>query len=477
MSLNDSSIRQLPRFVALESVRHLEEGGAHLPHWYPGDERLGLDELLLRRANFLLVKPLRDALHRARRVLYGVIAAVTLVLMLVAVLSTVQLFGRVADHSGNFFWLLFVLLGFNLLSMVVWSISLWLPQKSTPGLVMTSFHQLQKWFQRSPYQVAAAKTWIGLMAQPTVSRWFIAEVGHLIWFGVMIAVSLTTLFVLAFQQVDFVWESTLLSPQVFVNLTEILAAMPKALGIPVPSSDLVAASQLGGTVIDPVAARELWANLLLSALLVYGVVPRLMLVLFSSLMLAKRSRGAKPNMRMPYYVVLAEQLRPGHSEARVIDSDSVGSDRVKTTGGESKTLPSAGIFGVGLELATAQYPPIVPQPVHWLGNITDRDSEASTASAIAELGDSPLLFAVTGQLFPDRGMARYPGVLAREQASQCWIGVLDGSDEVVESWRLLMRQQGFDPSQVVALPTATANIIDSNDELGGDADNQGKLDG
>ena len=80
--------KKIPNYLVLEAVRHLEEAGAHLPPWYPGDETTDLEQLLSRRARFLMVPPLQSALASSRRFFYGIAGAITLLIMLIVAGST-----------------------------------------------------------------------------------------------------------------------------------------------------------------------------------------------------------------------------------------------------------------------------------------------------------------------------------------------------------------------------------------------------
>src|SRR5690606_4828228 len=84
---------------------------------------------------------------------------------------------------------------------------------------------------------------------------------------------LTMLAMLSGVRYTFNWETTLLSPDTFVWLARLLGWLPAKLGFPVPSDDIIRASD--GLQVLPAYAQAAWSGWLIGCVIVYGLLPRL----------------------------------------------------------------------------------------------------------------------------------------------------------------------------------------------------------
>ena len=75
------------------------------------------------------------------------------------------------------------------------------------------------------------------------ARWLASSLSHGLWFGYLLGMLAMTLALLSAQRFTFVWETTILNADAYVWLTEILAAIPGALGIAVPDRAAVLAAR------------------------------------------------------------------------------------------------------------------------------------------------------------------------------------------------------------------------------------------
>jgi len=100
------------------------------------------------------------------------------------------------------------------------------------------------------------------------------------------------------RQYSFSWESTLLSDQALVSLTQILGWLPSMVGFDVPDSTAIVQSRLV-TEAMPLSVARQWAGLLVGSLLMYGIVPRAIAWAFCALMF--RRKKMRLDIKQPYY--------------------------------------------------------------------------------------------------------------------------------------------------------------------------------
>lgn len=97
---------------------------------------------------------------------------------------------------------------------------------------------------------------------------------------------------------SFVWESTLLQDANVVEVVKVMAWLPNLVGFPTPTAqDIITAQMNPETVPQMISLR--WAMLLIGSLIMYGIVPRLIVWLFSLIMV--RSSRQKLDLKQPYY--------------------------------------------------------------------------------------------------------------------------------------------------------------------------------
>ena len=109
---------------------------------------------------------------------------------------------------------------------------------------------------------------------------------------------LAIVFLLIVRQYSFSWESTLLSDQALITLTQILGWLPSMVGFGVPDSTAIVQSRLVTDAMPLSVARQ-WAGLLVGSLLMYGIVPRAIAWAFCALMF--RRKKMRLDIKQPYY--------------------------------------------------------------------------------------------------------------------------------------------------------------------------------
>ncbi|MES1423528.1 DUF2868 domain-containing protein, partial [Vibrio cholerae] len=72
----------------------------------------------------------------------------------------------------------------------------------------------------------------------------------------------------------FIWATTLLAPDTFVGLTQVVGWLPAHLGFPLPDAAMVRASD--GVQALGADAQVQWSWWLIGVLVTYGILPRLL---------------------------------------------------------------------------------------------------------------------------------------------------------------------------------------------------------
>lgn len=239
------------------------------------------------------------ALARVLGKIDGRIKAIMLVMSVAWCISGFSgLFTLLQTKVVNFFYVLVCLLGFHTVMLVGW-------------LVMTLFNQGKQssnWFASfvSPSYLIRGKDDVTKAAvdlyerqlQHSGMRWYLGRFSHQLWLATLTGMLLAIVFLLIVRQYSFSWESTLLSDQALITLTQILGWLPSKVGFTVPDSSAIVQSRLVTDAMPLSMARQ-WAGLLVGSLLMYGIVPRALVWAFCALMF--RRKKMRLDIKQPYY--------------------------------------------------------------------------------------------------------------------------------------------------------------------------------
>jgi len=239
------------------------------------------------------------ALARVLGKIDGRIKGIMIVMSVVWCISGfLGLFTLLQSNVVNFFYVLVCLLGFHTIMLGGW-------------LVMTLINRDQQapsWFASfvSPSYLIRGKDDVTKAAvdlyerqlQHSGMRWYLGRFSHQLWLATLTGMLLAIIFLLIVRQYSFSWESTLLSDQALVSLTQILGWLPSMVGFDVPDSTAIVQSRLV-TEAMPLSVARQWAGLLVGSLLMYGIVPRAIAWVFCALMF--RRKKMRLDIKQPYY--------------------------------------------------------------------------------------------------------------------------------------------------------------------------------
>ena len=400
------------------------------------------EDRLWQRANCLVEQhDLSAVLGRAARLSRYV---KTLAFILAALLGALGVIYAITDSDTiNIYWLLLLLLGFNLISMLLWltGVSLKLDSLTSGMLARLSSwlpgHLERKNGASGKAGTQAGRAWLACHFSGAVGKWQFSKITHQLWLVYLLAGLACLVLLLMVRQYNFVWGTTLLSDTAFVRLTEVMSAPLQATGFTTPSAEQVRESQTG--VLQPGAAQALsaeyryhWAQFLLGALLCYGIVPRIVLWAWSALMFAHARRQFALDLYLPYYISLRQRLMPLASHGQIIDADT--SPPSVTEASAIKPVPHVlppETLWAAVELGDAvAWPPPSVRADNDLGQVVDRTSLAQVLQHLQSHQCSVIAIAVSAARMPDRGVQRSIASLM----SNC-----------TQRWLVLLQQHGDEP--------------------------------
>jgi hypothetical protein len=338
------------------------------------------------------------------------------------------------------------LLGLHALTLLLWLAGLWLPagafNGASLGWLWLSLTARVAGGRRgqAPLLLRAATD---LLARARLLPWAFGLVSHGIWALSFAVVLAALLFALAFRSYTLSWETTILDPAFFVRAVQLLGWAPAQLGFPVPDAATVLAPEAGAT------GQRSWALWLTGCIVVYGLLPRVALVLLSALVWRRRRAALQPDWHAPYYRKLADRLA-ALAPPTIVDADPGQSRSAVPSGLAPSEWHDDALFVLGFEL-----PPDMAWPPEGLPATAQVRRIDGSAPARRELLDllaqahpRAVLLVCHAASSPDRGTERF----VRELLAHCgecrlWLA----GAGTAERWTDWLRDTGLAP-RVTATP-------------------------
>ena len=198
----------------------------------------------------------------------------------------------------NFFYVLVCLLGFHTLMLVGWLVMALINQGKQSSNWFASFVSPSYLIRGKDDVTKAAVDLYERQLQHSGMRWYLGRFSHQLWLATLTGMLFAIIFLLIVRQYSFSWESTLLSDQALITLTQILGWLPSMVGFGVPDSTAIIQSRLV-TEAMPLSVARQWSSLLVGSLLLYGIVPRAIAWVFCALMF--RQKKMRLDIKLPYY--------------------------------------------------------------------------------------------------------------------------------------------------------------------------------
>jgi hypothetical protein len=360
----------------------------------------------------------------------------------------------------NVFWVLMVLLGFNLLSFVLWLLFTFVLRTPASSPLVSIFMPCLNWTiklaAKGHYSQYASKTWLHIQLSNPQGKWFIGRVVHSVWLSYLAGGFIALLLVLMTRQYDFIWGSTILDQAAFQQLTAYLSFSMDVIHWPTPSVDEVIASQQGLNEMSS-TLRSSWAYFLLGCLLFYGLFPRLVAWVMCRVLGAVQLRRFSLNYQDPYYLALKREWQPLSGQGDILDADSHAQPHqsLQKTKQSFRALPSEALF-LGFELPRSlvtQLPSQLTTPV--LVNVVNKDTTDQALAFIKNSAGS-VVFLVNANKPPDRGTLRLLQSLM-PKGKKYWLGCIEdgamriASENTYAQWQEQAQMLSIQPQHCVLL--------------------------
>ncbi|HEX7387179.1 MAG TPA: DUF2868 domain-containing protein [Castellaniella sp.] len=302
-------------------------------------------------------------------------------------------------NAVNLSLALLALLGLHTLTFLIWLMS------HLPGIpASTALSRLWLWLTKrlahSPDSALAAQAFVSLTSRMRAWRSILGLISHGAWTLAFLGMVPTLVMLLSTRRYTFHWETTLLSPQAFVDLTRALSAWPQQLGFPPPGSIEIAASV--GTQPLAASVQADWSWWLIGCIVAWGLIPRAAALLFCVLHLRQRLRQPLVDAHLPGWLELRERLLPTHHHLG-IDRPAPGDCLTHEAAGQpapsgNQTAILAYELGTNLDWP----PPSLPATIEDWGRCDSRDDRLRIRQRL-ERPPAHLLLAYDARLTPDRG--------------------------------------------------------------------------
>jgi hypothetical protein len=460
-----------------EGLRAIEGDSPTLSSSAPVKAANGFEDRLLQRAValepqlqisplFLHFKALIKSLHRL----------LALFLFVLGASSVQQLFFSEQGTQINFFWAFALFFIPNLFALLLWLLlflranrlnSAWLARFSLL-LLKTVEKRFNAQATQHRHFWPLFKCYFHVSFSGELGRYQLSAVTHLLWFSYFCGATLMLIMMLATHQVDFIWQTSILSFSSFQWLTELLAYIPNLLGIPVPDPQQIQQSNLAmiNTALDAQQSRLVWSTLLISSLLIYGLIPRFLLWFIMHLLLQAKRREFRLNLSDAYYVQLRQQLKPNVTSLGISDPDTVKatSDQQRDTDITSQPLPSS-FYPIAIELSEAQFMICSKHVAHYspvhhgvLKNICDFQAQQSLLKEFADIKESAIVLYVSVARLPDRGLLGFISALTACAGKSFYLLLIDeGASKVLQphkrssDWYTLAAQANISLDNIIHL--------------------------
>jgi hypothetical protein len=484
LTVTDNKLSAFQQRLLAESIRSAEEAGTTIPGHDTADvaaiaaggsfeERIRTRALTLARGQNLL--PAFATFQRGLRIAFIVIVILGFVIGAGAAKSTLT---PDADGLVNFYWTLVVLLGVHTIAMLVWLLFLLFGRYIPPMTPLLGLYRALGRMFTKPASASldshAYRAWAANLGSGALGRWGISTLLHSFWLATLSGILITTVILFIPKQFDFVWETTMLPDQAFIELTDALRPLPQWLGMATLDRDVVLASHRNASQRPPAGARRGWSSLLIGSIIGAGLLPRFLMWSVSVLMLYRARSRYRLDLELPGFARLQHRLMPVSQRIGVVDPDSGPRTGAGTAGGESAILhdENTAVLGLDLDAPKTGWPPVLLRVRSDLGIATDRSALIKALGVLADMQSSPLSLLLVCSLIssPDRGMGK--GLREIRAAHHGPIGVLltqstlvnarlgkMAAAERLQDWRQLIHSAGIDLNRVLVLDLDDAEVV------------------
>ncbi|MES2606773.1 MAG: DUF2868 domain-containing protein [Pseudomonadota bacterium] len=390
-------------------------------------------------------------LQQTRRVMRSTLLILTGLLCIAGISSAFAVLG---DSTINVVWALGGLLGVHVVMLIVWIMTLAVARENAGGM----FGRLWLYLSgklAAPQKQAVLSSYIDLNIQTGLTPWLLSCLTHVLWAALLFGALLGLLIALSVKSYVFVWETTILSPQVFVDMIRYLAWLPAQLGFTVPTEEIVRGSALISVNSETTtqqmslesAYRQAWSSWLIGCLLLYGVLPRLGLALFCFAKLTIAQGKVRLELGSAAWSAIAARLVPSSAHGGVRDPDARGRNNVLFTSDPKAGAPAVVL---GLEVpAGISWLQVLPSGVRIISPVENRDQRRNARLTLQQLPPRSLLILCNAALSPDRGSLEWMAMLSAFAAdTRVCLLEADSHGERAKAWRDGLETMGLPARQI-----------------------------
>jgi hypothetical protein len=375
-----------------------------------------------------------------------------------------------ANATINVYLSLITLLALPILTLLVWLLLVAMTSgRMAAGIVgrgvLALAGRLARWLDTGTTQLAMVRAAARVSAESGAARWLASALSHLLWLAYLLGVLVVLLLHFSTREYAFSWETTILAERHYQAATEVLAVLPGWLGFPVPDASMVAESRQS-SVTMATATSHAWAGLVLGCIVVYGILPRAVALLFSALAARRAVGRIRLDTSHLGFARLRPLLMPAARSVGIVDPERPDdTERVVDTA-ESPPLGRDGpvaLIGLEIDRPASGWPPSV-RGIEWqdLGFVNDRTDRQRALDGLAEGIPTPraVLIACALTVTPDRGHLAFFRDLKR-QARLALVILLTGGQRLrarghpqtlatrVDDWRRLALAAGVPEERVI----------------------------
>lgn len=337
---------------------------------------------------------LDDELQRLRRRAVALGLLVAVVGVAIAALLALSMLGE--GRRINALAAMALLIVPNAIGIVLWALLLIGGGRGGAGWLAGGAASLarRRWAQGGVQRVLPAA--LRLLDAQRLTPWVLGGLNHGLWALAYGLAALLLAAVLAFSAYRLGWETTILAPQTLQDIARTLAWLPSALGLPaqVPAdADAAGASQALGW----------W---LISGTLVYGALPRLLLLTLCVVVTLSRSRDLPLDLQDPYHRRLISRFE-ALAPTQVIDSERAVPMRHHDAALAAADAGALAVIGFELPPELSAPAPLLAQAA-WTQRVDGgSDERQALLQRLAATPPARLIVVCHAPSTPDRGTLRF----------------------------------------------------------------------
>ncbi|MBM6551006.1 DUF2868 domain-containing protein [Marinomonas ostreistagni] len=339
-------------------------------------------------------------------------------------------FGSGTDQALNIFWLLVILLGAHLVSLLIWLASLATQSPRGGGQLQWFSLLLDKVGRALRLPKPVLESFIQLRLRGRTGRWLMGRLVHSCWTGYLLGGLCSALLFLMTHQVQFVWETTLLTQQDFYQVSQWLSVLPSMIGAPMPTLSDIQMSQIG-VAEQSDSVRQMWGLWLLSCVLLYGVLVRLLFTALSHVLY----RSARQSL----WQQLVPSAPKARYQSRILDADNTSATTTPTMTQTAVADAAPAPLPQDSRYFLFEWSKAEPTNIE----VTARVEDAASQQAYLQDQASDKVLVLDAENSPDRGSLRFI-----KQAVPSTHTIYLHGQTFVEAWTQALLERGVDAAQI-----------------------------